>query len=231
MAGVAGFTDAIGWITLFGVFTANMTGNTSKLGISLGEGHFADALSRLVPIPAFVVGVCIGAVIFELARRVSTNPPIALFLAIQAAMISSFMILGLSMDVSTDLEETSALFFLLTALLAGAMGLQTAVLRRVGSITVHTTFISGMLLLFAVHAVGYLFRSLDRRRGIDLDDSSSVSSSPEVFRFAGTIWLGFLVGAVLGSLGIATVGMWALCLPIGVLLLAVALDLRAELVH
>ncbi|MBV6507217.1 MAG: hypothetical protein JJLCMIEE_00258 [Acidimicrobiales bacterium] len=231
MAGVAGFTDAVGWMTLFGVFTSNMTGNTSKLGISLGEGHFANAVSRLFPIPVFVVGIAVGAVIFEVARRMSRNPPIAVFLAIQAAMISGFMFLGLSMDVSTELERNSALFFLLTALLAAAMGLQTAALRRVGSIPVHTTFMSGMLLLFAVQAIGCIFAGFDRRRGEDPDESPPPDYSPEVLRFAGTIWLGFLGGAFLGSLGITTVGLWALGLPICVLAFAVVLDLRGNLVR
>ena len=43
---VAGMADAVGYISLGGIFAANMTGNTVLAGIALAEGQYTLALKR-----------------------------------------------------------------------------------------------------------------------------------------------------------------------------------------
>ena len=69
LAWVAGYVDAVGYILLFGLFTAHMSGNTVRLGVDLGRGDASEALARAVPIGVFVIGVALGTLLVELAAR------------------------------------------------------------------------------------------------------------------------------------------------------------------
>ena len=57
LAAVGGYVDAVGFLTLFHVFTAHMSGNSVWFGSSLGLGDWRIGLHHLFPIPLFVVGV------------------------------------------------------------------------------------------------------------------------------------------------------------------------------
>lgn len=55
ISGLAGMTDAIGFMTL-GTFVSFMSGNTTRAGVALVEGDLALALPMLAAIVAFVLG-------------------------------------------------------------------------------------------------------------------------------------------------------------------------------
>ena len=38
LAGVGGYVDAVGFLTLAGLFVAHMSGNTIRLGVFVGDG-------------------------------------------------------------------------------------------------------------------------------------------------------------------------------------------------
>jgi uncharacterized membrane protein YoaK (UPF0700 family) len=193
----AGFVDAVGFIMLFDLFTAHMTGNTSKLGISIGTGDFSDAFTRLYPIPIFIAGVAIGAVAFEYSRR-HQGRSVHLLLLSETALLVTAVGVGLLYQHGRTIEKNSIGFFVLVALLTTTMGLQTAVLRKVGAVPVHTTFITGMLTSVALHGVGYVYARSKRLR--DLDEMQP----HEHLRWigvAGLVFLGYVVGASLGALG------------------------------
>src|SRR5712692_612356 len=61
----AGSVDAIGYLGLGHVFTANMTGNIVLLGVALGQGNGFAALRSMVALGGFVLGVAIAALIVE----------------------------------------------------------------------------------------------------------------------------------------------------------------------
>jgi uncharacterized membrane protein YoaK (UPF0700 family) len=56
LAWVAGYVDAVGFLTLAGLFTAHMSGNTARLGVFVGDGDWRFAAQRLVPILFFTSG-------------------------------------------------------------------------------------------------------------------------------------------------------------------------------
>src|ERR1700692_1423053 len=59
----AGFVDAISFLGLGNVFTANMTGNTILLGIALGRGDIPGAFRSLISLAGFCLGATVGALI------------------------------------------------------------------------------------------------------------------------------------------------------------------------
>src|SRR6266540_2006600 len=61
LAGTAGCIDALSYLRLGNVFTANMTGNAVLLGIATGQQVAARALHSVAALAGFVLGVLAGA--------------------------------------------------------------------------------------------------------------------------------------------------------------------------
>jgi uncharacterized membrane protein YoaK (UPF0700 family) len=91
----------------------------------------------------------------------------------------------------------------LLAILAAAMGIQTATLTRIGPLTVHTTFVTGMLNKFAQSVSQWLFWVHDEwRKKVSLATIWRASQQHSAFRNAGfvfTIWISYMAGAVAGT--------------------------------
>jgi uncharacterized membrane protein YoaK (UPF0700 family) len=139
---VSGFVDAVSFLGLGHVFTANMTGNVVLIGFAAaGAPGFSMAASGCA-LGAFVVGAVAGG---RLARR--TRPSRNLLLA--AMVIEATCTAGAAVVAGT----VSAIGegwprYTVIALLAAAMGLRNTAVRRVGvpdmSTTVLTTTLTGL---------------------------------------------------------------------------------------
>lgn len=129
IAGLAGFVDAIGFLTANGYFMSFMSGNTTRLGVDLA----ASPLAALVPgvlILTFVGGVMIGAMV---ADRAGHRPKTAV-LALSTGLI------GLG-AVAHALGEIR--LFIAASVLA--MGAINNAFRRDGQIAVGVTYMTGAL--------------------------------------------------------------------------------------
>jgi len=69
MASVAGSIDVMSYYRLGHVFTANMTGNTILLGLSIGQGKLASSLHSLAALAGFFSGALAGALIVENKKK------------------------------------------------------------------------------------------------------------------------------------------------------------------
>ena len=63
LVGIAGCFDAISYLGLGHVFTANMTGNTVLLALKIGQGDLSAALLYLCALGGFSLGVLGGALL------------------------------------------------------------------------------------------------------------------------------------------------------------------------
>lgn len=218
LAAIAGFVDAAGYLLLFHLFTAHMSGNSAAMGAHLGQGQWAEALHRAFPIPCFVVGVACGAAITELAMLRHCRAPFALVLAAEAVLLGAFLLLGGGL-AHADAMRAHATWqlYALAALPALAMGMQNATLRRVGQLHIRTTYVSGMLTNFAEAGVDFLFQTMPR----------------EVARghmaLYGGLWCAFASGALGGGYAEALWGRGALVVPLCALALVIAQDWRTPI--
>ena len=138
----AGAIDAIGYLALGQVFTANMTGNTVLLGLHLGREQGAAALRALVALLGFGAGLVIGALIVERTRGKGPWPPAVTWaFALEAALLAAFAA-GL---FATEPARTMAATQGLIVLSAIAMGVQSAAVRRLNVPGIATTFVTGTL--------------------------------------------------------------------------------------
>src|SRR6202030_3106221 len=63
LSALAGYVDAIGFLHLGGLYVSFMSGNSTRMGVSLAEGHWAGAAESLGLIVLFVIGAACGSLI------------------------------------------------------------------------------------------------------------------------------------------------------------------------
>jgi uncharacterized membrane protein YoaK (UPF0700 family) len=141
-----GEVDIVGYITVYHFFVAHMTGTTVHFGNKLAIRDWSDAVRPGVTIFSFVVGSIVGRSIIEVGARARRRTIATITLLIEAGLLLTLVWIRPGFPSSRDLQGMALwMTCLLLALLAAAMGLQTATLTRIGPLTVHTTFVTGML--------------------------------------------------------------------------------------
>jgi len=93
LAAIGGFVDAVGFLTLFGLFTAHLSGNTARLGVALGRGELAIALTYAVPVVGFFAAVVLGALWTESCRDTGRRA-LGPLLVIEAGLVTLLLVLG-----------------------------------------------------------------------------------------------------------------------------------------
>lgn len=237
LAGVAGFIDAVGFITLRGLFVAHMSGNSVKFGVRAGRGNLFAAAPAGIAVLLFIGGVALGTVAAELAARRRIRAVATTVLLIQTALIVAFMLYGRTVvHGRTVADHSLSGFYVLAAFGVLSMGVQTAALRQVGGRTISTTYVTGVLTSLTQEATNYCFwlhdggtRSeehsfLSRTMGL-----GSRSDSRDRVALLGAVFLLYAAGGIAGSFSDSRIQLWSLFVPIGVLLLVVALDLRRSI--
>lgn len=148
----AGAIDAISYLGLGHVFTAMMTGNTVLLGLALGQGEVRAALRSIVALIGFSIGVFVGAIIVE-----RDSKPVEWPAAVTDALVFESVILGIFAAISYLFGSARlTVIYLLIILLACAMGIQSAAVRRLGVPGIATTYITGTLTSLMVDLLGWL---------------------------------------------------------------------------
>ena len=236
LAGVAGFIDAVGFITLHGLFVAHMSGNSVKFGVHAGQGSLSAAAPAGIAVLLFVAGVALGTVAAELAARHRIRAIAASTLVIQTALIAAFMLYGRTVSAREVADHSLSGFYVLAALAVLSMGMQTAALRQLGGRTLSTTYVTGVLTSLTQEATNLCFWLRD---GSDRDEEHSFlirtlelgsrDDSRAMVALLGAVFLLYVCGGVLGSFSDGRIRLWSLLVPIAVLVAVIAGDLRRPL--
>lgn len=237
LASVAGFIDAVGFITLRGLFVAHMSGNSVKFAVYAGRGNLGAAAPAGIAVVLFVAGVALGTVAAELASRRRLRSVASVVIVIQAALVAAFMLYGSTLVVGHSVRGHSLSgFYVLAALAVLSMGIQTSALRQLGGRRINTTYVTGVLTTLTQEATNYLFWL--RNGGVRDEEHSFLGrvlklgsrrdSRDQVFLF-GAVWLAYAGGGVVGSLLDSRIELWALVVPLAVLLIVLAVDVRRPL--
>jgi len=124
MAWAAAFVDVVGWLVLYHVFTAHMTGNTASFGIDVAERDWTHAFHQSWPLVPFLVGLVYGASTSAAARRLRWHSSFAIALVTELLLLGLFISLGTQYSIDGELRSPSALmFYFLLSLPAAAMGI------------------------------------------------------------------------------------------------------------
>lgn len=193
LAGVAGYVDTLGFVALFGLFTAHVTGNFVLIGAELARpGH--GVLLKLLAFPAFILAVAASRVIALCCERHGYNA-IRSLLSLQALLLLGFMLAGWWGHPIRGSEHPLAIAAGLMG--AAAMGLQNGMGRLLLSkLTPHTVMTGNVTQLV-----------------LDLTDCLIGQGSPELrSRIQKMLWpiVAFGTGAIVGALAFVQVGWLAL---------------------
>jgi uncharacterized membrane protein YoaK (UPF0700 family) len=216
----AGCVDVVGYLVLYHAFTAHMTGETVHLANNLFAPNWPRAARAACVIAAFLLGSVLGRTVIEVGARTRTRSIASATLLLEAALLAGVIPLA-----GGAISRTLALGLL--AMLAAAMGLQTATLTRVGALTIHTTFVTGMLNKLAQLLSRGLFLTWDHSHGRD-----TLAERQRIFRrtqFIASIWLMYFVGAAGGVWMNREWGLRSLLAPVALICLSIVMDQIAPL--
>jgi uncharacterized membrane protein YoaK (UPF0700 family) len=186
LTALAGYVDALGFLSLGGFYTSFMSGNTTQLGVSLSYGHISAAALPMLLIGMFLVGATTASGLSILSPASWKTPVV---LAYEAIVLIATLALGLAIPEAG----------LTSAFMALAMGSQNAVLSSVLGFRVGTTFVTG-----ALFGVGQRLAAALTRTGPPLGWVGDA-----------TVWLALMTGALAGAFVYERVGMYALIAPAG----------------
>ncbi len=225
----SGIVDIAGFLGVFQLFTAHLTGTTVHLGESIVLGHETESIAAFAIVLAFFLGSVFGRAIIEAGgRRRRLRRVATITLAIQAAILAFVAVAKTASGQSHAAANGSpAHIYFYLALLAFAMGMQTATLTGIGALTVHTTFVTGMVNKLAQLVSHILFRAYDFLRGRgntpEKRAEQSAESAHAVFIFS--IWACYVLGAAGGTASYMRWGIRALFVAIAGLLVGIVTDL------
>lgn len=130
LSALAGYVDGIGFLHLGGLFVSFMSGNSTRMGVSLAEGHWLNAAAALGLIALFVIGAAAGSLIV-LGRGVNRQPWVLLAEALLLAASALCYAAGLPNGA--------------VAAMVLAMGLENAVFQIHGGAGLGLTYVTGAL--------------------------------------------------------------------------------------
>lgn len=141
LSGLAGFVDALGFLSLGGFFVSFMTGNTTRLGIELAGRHAGGIVLAATILGLFVLGVVCGSLVGHFGKRQRK--------AAVLAFVTLVLILAAGLD--TIGFGTAA-----AGVLALAMGAENSVFQRDGEVTIGLTYMTGTLVKMGQRLAGAL---------------------------------------------------------------------------
>src|SRR4030081_2071223 len=141
LSALAGYVDAIGFLHLNGLYVSFMSGNSTRMGVSLAAGHWADATEALGLIALFVTGAAAGSLIV-LGRGINRQP----WLLLAEAMLLAAAALCYAFD-----RPNAAV-----AAIVLAMGLENAVFQIEGGAGLGLTYVTGALVKVGQQVAGAL---------------------------------------------------------------------------
>lgn len=187
---VGGAIDTIGFITLFGFFTAHVTGNLVMAGSGLVKGE--DGLwIKLAALPLFILTVMVTKTFIDKSKQQQLMLS-HMFLA-EAVFLTAFMIAGLYFQPFTEAGD-------ITVAITGGLGLIALAIRNTASKTVikhmsPTVLMTGNTTQLGINLTDYLSnRSADNAK--KLGHSSALV-------------LSFLIGALVGAVLYIQLDYWA----------------------
>lgn len=202
---VSGFVDTAGFIALFGLFTAHVTGNLVLAGAALFEAQqHANLAGKLLMLPVFVLSV-MGTSYLIRYRQATVRT----LLLVQAICIALFAIAGL-IFLHPGSSNQNCLITLTAAFAVTGMGIQNTYMRKLLPAYTPNTVMTGNFTQFAVE----LFNLLDVYCSAKTPDARE--SLERVFsnmKKVSTVLTGFLLGCMLGALLVNQMGLICCLLP------------------
>ena len=199
LAATAGFVDAVGFLVVGGYFVSFMSGNSTRMVVSLADGDLGAAGMAAVVLVSFFTGAAGGAVVTR--RRNLDDRPAVL------SLVAVLLVAALVLHWTT----TAAVFAvpLSVAVAAMAMGAMNSVFHTGGEVSLGVTYMTGAVVKSAHRLV---------------DAVAGGSWAP--YRQQVALWSALVLGGVAGALLHVVLGADALALAAAVVIGTVIVSVR-----
>jgi uncharacterized membrane protein YoaK (UPF0700 family) len=202
LAFVGGYGDAASFV-LAKTFTGHVTGNLVLAAIALAAHEWRAALGHLSAIVTFLIGIFLSVLIVRPLKAWAVLPTVI--------GIEVILIMAASLALSSGVAHGVEIFVIFVSL---ALGLQNGAFRRVGGMSVHTTYLTGMITsLVSTEAEKY---------ASEIVPAAVRTQDPKISLLCG-IWIAFVLGAGTGAAMVLHFGALGM---LGAALLLIALALR-----
>src|SRR5580704_10601076 len=128
MTAVTGMVDAVSFLALGHVFTANMTGNVVFIGLAIGGAAGLSISRSLMALICFAMGALLGG--WMTRKMIPQDSGETLGRALVIETIFFFVAAAVSIGFTAPYEEHKLKISLVVAVTAIAMGLRNSIVRR-----------------------------------------------------------------------------------------------------
>jgi uncharacterized membrane protein YoaK (UPF0700 family) len=202
LAFVGGYGDAASFV-LAKTFTGHVTGNLVLGAIAVAAHDWRAMLGHLSAIVTFFLGVFLSALIVRPLKSWASWPLLPIVMGIEVLLI-----VAASLVLASGVTHGIEIFVIFVSL---ALGLQNGAFRQAGGISVHTTYLTGMITsLISTEVEKYTSEAAP---------APGKATDPKITLLCG-IWIAFVVGAGTGAAMVLRFGALGM---LGAALLLIAL--------
>ncbi|UIN19706.1 YoaK family protein [Herbaspirillum frisingense] len=201
LAFLAAYVDTLGFIALFGLFTAHVTGNFILIGSALADTSQMSILLKFLAFPAFIIGVAVGRLLIAAIQR-RNGRALGWSLVLQLVLLIGFMVCGMA---AAPVQSPTAGWVMASGLLGTAsMGVHSAISRLLLAHLAPTSLMTGNVTQVVIDVV-------DMLRG-----ASDAGTTERCIKFVWPV-LSFGVGAIAAAFAYHAVGFAGLIVPVLIL--------------
>jgi len=201
---LAGYVNTLGFVALFGLMTALVTGNFILIGAGLVSDSSSGVLIKFLAFPAFIVGIAaIRIITIWLDSRHQQNLQIQLTVLLQLVLLVAFMVTGLYASPIGKEQTTAAIICGMFG--AAAMGAHSAYTRLLLPHLAPTSMMTGNVTQIVLDAMELILGKADTATKV---------------RISKALWTisAFAIGAIVAGFCYVAVSFWALLVPIAILI-------------
>jgi uncharacterized membrane protein YoaK (UPF0700 family) len=206
LAFVGGYADASSYL-LARTFTGHLTGNCVLAAVSAASKEWYLTLDRLLAVIVFLAGILVSLILnrFVAVRLRQYSLAIAMFIEVLLIVSASLFLIN---------RANAELFIVCMCL---ALGIQNGALDKTNGISVHSTYMTGMVTTLMQKS----FRHLSSKRSPKED--SSRDSVRLTIQVLAPMWISFIFGALAGAVIVSSfhsVGLLGIVLSLVLLICA-----------
>ena len=181
LAFIGGYGDAASFV-LAKTFTGHVTGNLVLGAIAVAAQDWRAMLGHLSAIVTFLLGVALSTFIVRPLKAWPSLPSLPTIMGIEVILI-----VAAALALASGMTPRVEIFVIFLSL---ALGLQNGAFVRAGGISVHTTYLTGMITI--------LISTETEKYASGLRAASAGAPDPKIGLLC-RIWIAFVLGAGIGA--------------------------------